>query len=34
MWDRVLLNNPGLKIKRQVQAIGHAQNMQPNSPHH
>ena len=26
-WDRVLLNNPGLKIKRLVQATGHAQNM-------
>ena len=32
IWDRVLLNNPGLKIKRHVQAIGHAQNSQPNSP--
>ena len=32
IWDRVLLNIPGLKIKRHVQAIGHAQNTQPNSP--
>ena len=29
---RVLLNTPGLKIKRHAQAIGHAQNTQPNSP--
>ena len=34
MWDRVLLNTPGLKIKWLAQAIGHAQNTQPNSPHH
>ena len=32
MWDRVLLNTPGLKIKALVQAIGHGQNTQPNSP--
>ena len=32
MWDRVLLNTPGLKIKWLAQAIGHAQNTQPNSP--
>ena len=32
IWDRVLLNTPGLKIKRHGQAIGHAQNAQPNSP--
>ena len=31
IWDRVLLNTPGLKIKRHAQAIGHAQNTQPNS---
>ena len=24
IWDRVLLNTPGLKIKRHVQGIGHA----------
>ena len=32
IWDRVLLNIPGLKIKRHVQGIGHAQNTQPNCP--
>ena len=32
IWDRVLLTTPGLKIKRQVQAVGHAQNIQPNFP--
>ena len=34
IWDRVLLNNPGLKINRHVQGtppIGHAQSTQPNS---
>ena len=34
IWHRVLLNTPGLKIKRNVQAIGHAQNAQPDSLHH
>ena len=32
IWNRVLLNTPGLKIKRHAQAIGYAQNTQPNSP--
>ena len=31
IWDRVLLNTPGLKIKRHVHGIGHAQNTQHNS---
>ena len=29
IWDTVLFNTPGLKIKRHVQSIGHAQNTQP-----
>ena len=32
IWDRVLLNTPALKIKRHTQAIGHTQNIPPNSP--
>ena len=32
IWDSILLNAPGLKIKGHAQAIGHAQNTQPNSP--
>ena len=32
IWDRVLLNTPGLKIKRHAQDIGHAQSTQPNTP--
>ena len=32
IWDRVLLNTPGLKIKRHVQDIGHAQCTQANIP--
>ena len=32
IWDRFLLNTHGPKIKRHVQAIGHAQNTQPISP--
>ena len=32
IWDRVLLNTHGIKIKRHVQAIGHGQNTQPDSP--
>ena len=31
-WDRGLLNTPSLKIKRHVQAVGHAQITQPISP--
>ena len=34
IWDRVLLNTPGLKIKRPVQDIGHAQANQPDTPMH
>ena len=30
----LLLNTPGLKIKRHVQNIGHAQSIQPNTPLH
>ena len=33
IWDRVLLNTPGLKIKKAcARCIRHAQNTQPNSP--
>ena len=32
--DRVLLNTPGLKIKRHAQDIGHAQSTQPKIPMH
>ena len=32
VWDRVLLTTPGLKIKRDVHDIGHAQPTQPNTP--
>ena len=32
IWDRVLLNTPGLKIKRHAHDIGHAQSTQPNTP--
>ena len=32
IWDRVLLNTSGLKIKRHAQAIGHVQSTQPNTP--
>ena len=34
IWDRVLLNTPGFKIKRHEQHIGHAQSTQPNTPMH
>ena len=34
IWDRVLLNTSGLKIKKHVQDVGHAQSNQPNSPTH
>ena len=34
IWDRVLLNSPGLKIKRHAQDIGHTQSTQPNIPMH
>ena len=32
IWHRVLLNTPGLKIKRHAQDIGHPQFTQPNTP--
>ena len=32
IWDRVLLNTPGLKIKRHAHDIGHVQSTQPNTP--
>ena len=32
MWDRVLLNTPGLTLKRHVQAVGHANSNQHNAP--
>ena len=31
IWDRVLLNTHGLKIKGHVKAIEHAQSTQPNT---
>ena len=34
IWDRVLLNTPGHNLKRHVQAIGHANPNQPNTPTH
>ena len=34
IWDRVLLNTPGLKVKRHAQDIGYAQFTQPNTPMH
>ena len=39
IWDRVLLNTPGLTVKRHVQAVGHANSntthlTQPNLPTH
>ena len=34
IWNRVLLNTLGLRIKRHVQDIGHAQSTQPNTPLH
>ena len=32
IWDRVLLNTPGLKIKRHVLDIEHVQSTQPSTP--
>ena len=32
IWKRVLLNTPGLKIKRHAHDIGHAQSPLPNTP--
>ena len=39
IWDRVLLNTPGLTLKRHAQAFGHANSnspylTQPNLPTH
>ena len=34
IWDRVLLNTPGLTLKRHAQAVGHANSNQPNIPTH
>ena len=33
IWDRVLLNTPGLNFKRHVQAVGHANSNTPISNH-
>ena len=32
IWDMVLLNTPGLTLKRNVQAVGHAHSNQHNTP--
>ena len=32
IWDRILLNTPSLTLKRHVQAVGHANSNQPNTP--
>ena len=32
IWDRVLLNTPGLKLKRHVHTVGHANSNIPNTP--
>ena len=34
IWDRGLLNTPGLKIKKYAQDTGNAQSTQPNTPMH
>ena len=34
IWDRVLLNTPGLNLKRHVQAVWHANSIQTNIPTH
>ena len=34
IWDGILINTPGLKIKRYAQDIGHAQSTQTNTPMH
>ena len=31
IWDRVLLNTPGLTLKRHAQAVGHANSNQHNT---
>ena len=33
IWDRVLLNTPGLTLKRYAQAVGHTNSNQHNIPH-
>ena len=32
IWDRVLLNTPGLILKRHAQAVGHANSNQHDTP--
>ena len=34
IWDRVLLNTPGLTLKRHAQVVGHANSNQPNNLTH
>ena len=34
IWDKVLLNTPGLTLKRHAQAVGQANPYQPNIPTH
>ena len=34
IWESVLLNTPGLTIKRHAQAVGQANSNQPNIPSH
>ena len=34
IWDRLLLNTPGLTFKGHAQAVGHANSNQPNIPTH
>ena len=33
IWDRVLLNTPGLNLKRHVYAVGHANSNSSNTPY-
>ena len=32
IWDRIFLNTPGLTLKRHVQAVGHVNSNQHNTP--
>ena len=34
IWDKVLLNTPGLTLKRHAKAVGHVNSNQPNIPTH
>ena len=34
IWDRVILNTPGLTLKRHAQVVGHANSNQPSTPTH